>query len=98
VRALIDHYSADRAVAERILAARVDGEMSEEDLAAALARAARETPLAHYLGVRTWFWRIAVTGPSRRLEWIVARLPARAGTAREDEARLQVVEETWSAR
>lgn len=93
VEALVSHYNAGRALGERILAERASGEMDEERLVGLLGEAATRTPLAHYLGVRTWFWRIAVTGPSRRLEWVLARMPGGDG-----EPRLQVVEERWAAR
>ena len=97
-RPSLAHYNAGRGLGERILAERAGGEIGEERLAALLGPAAKTTPLAHYLGVRTWFWRITVTGPSRRLVWIVARLPGDAVTVGEDKARLQVVEEQWAAR
>lgn len=91
VEALVSHYNAGRALGERLLVERAEGEVSEEQLAALLGQAASKTPLAHYLGVRTWFWRITVTGPSRRLEWTLARTPGA-------EPKLQVVEERWAAR
>ncbi len=104
VEALVSHYNAGPALGERILAERAEGEMSEEQLAALLGQAATKTPLAHYLGVRTWFWRITVRGPSRSLEWVLARLPgiarlsASTGARDDEEPRLQVVEERWAAR
>ncbi len=98
VEALVAHYNAGRELGGRILAERASGEMNEERLAALLGPAAKKTPLAHYLGVCTWFWRITVTGPSRRLVWVLARQPRQAGSGGAGEARLQVVEEQWAAR
>lgn len=95
VEALAAHYNGGRGLGESLLAERAGGEIGEERLAALLGPAARQTPLAHYLGVRSWFWRITVTGPSRRLEWVIARWPQGPGAGG---ARLQVVEEQWAAR
>ncbi len=39
----------------------------------------RRSPLEPFLGLQTWFWRITVEGRSRRLVWIVARIPREDG-------------------
>lgn len=92
VEALFRHYNADKTAGEQILADRAGHEIDAERLNGLLGEAAENTPLAHYLGVRTWFWRIAVAGPSLRLTWVLARMPEDGAT------KLRVVEEQWEAR
>jgi hypothetical protein len=94
VEALAALYNVDKAVSDRILAERATREIDARQLKDLLGDGAVRTPLAHYLGVRTWFWRVAVTGPSLKLEWVLAREPDRPKAARH-EARLRVVEEQW---
>ncbi len=96
VEALIAQYNLGNAVGEQILVERAAHELDAERLKALLGDAAVKTPLAHYLGVRTWFWRVAVKGPSLELEWVLAREPDRPKAAAR-EARLRIVEELWSA-
>ena len=97
LRVLLARYQVPPGRAEQILALREGEEWSEEDLEAMLGESYRKTLLHQYLGVRTWFWRIRVSGPRSTLTWTLARLPAEAdapGDDGEEEARLRLLEES----
>lgn len=63
----------------------------DRDRLIALVGAARENPVYHYLGVRTWFWRITVEAPHTRLSAIIARLPPDPDHELEDQSSPRLV-------
>jgi hypothetical protein len=92
VAALVHHYNAGESLAALLVGEREHRELDAQALKGLLGAAAEKTPLAHYLGVRTWFWRLEVTGPTRRLAWVLARMPG------DGASELRIVEEQWSGR
>jgi hypothetical protein len=92
VESLVHHYNAGESLAALLIGERERRELDAQALKGLLGVAAEKTPLAHYLGVRTWFWRLAVAGPTRRLSWVLARMPGKGAT------ELRVLEEQWSRR
>jgi hypothetical protein len=78
--------------ANAILSSRDMTEMTAERLKL-LVGVGEENRIFQYLGVITWFWRIAVTSGSTRLELIVSRLPS----ADDSDPRFLIVEERYSA-
>jgi hypothetical protein len=79
-----------RESAQAILASRGRSELSAADVARMVAAPAGSR-IFQYLGVVTWFWRIAAAKGGARLELIVARMPG----APETPARFLVVEERY---
>ncbi|MGA2480876.1 MAG: hypothetical protein ABSG63_19190 [Spirochaetia bacterium] len=78
--------------ANAVLSSRDMAEMTSERLKL-LVGVGEENRIFQYLGVITWFWRIAVTSGSTRLELIVARLPS----TDDSNPRFLIVEERYSA-
>jgi hypothetical protein len=77
---LFRHYGEPAENLSRLRAARQGTELTQGDLQGLLRdRAGQRSPLAPFLGLQTWFWRITVEGPSQRLAWIVARVPREDG-------------------
>lgn len=75
LRALFAHYEVPAEKAESIVWLRPTEEWSEEDLEDLIGNRYAQTLLRHYLGTRSWFWRIRVRGPRSQLTWTVARVP-----------------------
>ncbi len=89
LRGVIDFVGGISQSADLIMAGRDNEEWTTERLAAAMGPEVWANTLAsQYLGVRTWFWRLTVSGPRESLTWVLARMP----TA-DDSVQLQVVEE-----
>ena len=92
LRGLFRHFRVPVEKAESILAARSSTEFTASDLEELFGKEVYEqTPLRHYLGVRTWFWQVQVRCGEDSLRWVIARLP---GT--DEPARLRLLEERFS--
>jgi len=92
LRALFRHYQAPPERAESILASRPNSEFHPSELPGLIGEEAWEkTPLAQYLGVRTWFWSLRVSLGEDSLTWVLARLPGAEGPA-----TLRLLEERYS--
>ena len=92
LRALFRHYQLPPERAESILEARPYSEFGPSELEGLLGEEAfGKTPLAQYLGVRTWFWGLRASCGQDSLDWVVARLPGP-----EAPAKLRLLEERFS--
>ena len=86
LREIARHYEVTPGLIDALLQQRNAGELTEKDVRTLLDG---QSPLfGRYLGVRSWFWEITVTGQEHRLRWVVARLPSRDAT----EFTYQIVE------
>jgi hypothetical protein len=72
---LFAHYKLPATGVRAILDARRAAEVSAAGREQLLGGESSKSPLAPYLGLRTWFWHLTVTSAGGRLEWIVARVP-----------------------
>ena len=80
---LFRHFGEPAESLSRLLGARQGAELTQSDLQELLrdrpGSSGERSPLAPFLGLQTWFWRISVEGRSQRLSWVVARMPRADG-------------------
>ncbi len=77
---LFRHYEQPRQRMADLLSSRRGAELTVSALRALLGDSTGQpSPLAPFLGLKTWFWRIRVEGREQHLEWIMARLPREDG-------------------
>jgi hypothetical protein len=92
--ALFACYEVPLGKANEILNLRRFSQWSEEQLEERIGLPFAESPLHHFLGPRSWFWKITVRSEGAVLTWIVARVPLEAGGAKTE---LRLVEEGYEA-
>lgn len=90
---LFSYYEVPDGKAESIISLRESSEWTVDDLGAMIGEKYAETLLHHYLGCRTWFWKIYVEGEKLKLTRIIARLPEEK---EEGEPEFRLVEEDLS--
>lgn len=90
---LFSYYEITAEKAESIINLRESSEWTVNDLEAMIGEKYAETLLHHYLGCRTWFWKIYIEGEKFKLTRIIARMPEEK---EEGEPRFRLVEEDLS--
>lgn len=85
LKALFLHYDISVEKADQLLRLRSETEILPEQLESAIGPQYSESSLGHYIGVRTWFWKITVTRGQISLQWIVARIPMDYGNGEIDQ-------------
>lgn len=90
---LFSYYEVPAGKADSIISLRESSEWTVDDLEALIGEKYSKTLLHHYLGCRTWFWKVYVEGEKLKLTRIIARMPEEA---EEGKMEFRIVEEDFS--
>ncbi len=90
LKRLYAYYKIPEERADKIMVLRESSELPLEELSELIGKEYKESLLYHYLGVRTWFWEIKVTGNRMELNRIIARMPPEGEEVR---AEFRLIEE-----
>ncbi len=89
---LCEYYEVPKEKAERIIVLREASELTIKDVKELMGKEYEESLLHHYLGIRTWFWKINIVGEHLELTRIIARIPQEGEETR---AELRLIEEAF---
>ncbi len=90
LKRLCAYYKIPEERADKIMVLRETLELPLKELSELIGKDYEESLLHHYLGVRTWFWEIKVTGNRLELTRIIARIPPEG---EEVKAEFRLIEE-----